>query len=262
MRQIITQLRAAEGMRKGMHAIDTAREPLRADTRYSLGRACDTADRAQNPDLIARPHTAVAAAVAHERAEIPARRGAFPGTARRERVLIESCQRGCEVVRVNVRAAADVVRGATDRPPQLAHRLAGSDIPERHLMSARHRFGDLDHGSADFRARARHEVGQRNGDIVLGGDSVQDTGLESCDGHGEKKGTPTRKRFDRGLSRALPVDEATVPVERQRDFGGSRPESTGCMNWWYRITPAAATSATTIGANRNESANRRARDWT
>src|SRR4029077_7651485 len=73
VRQIITQLRAAEGMGKGMNAVDTARESFRADARYSLGRACDTTHCAQNPDFIARRYTAVAAAISHERPEIGVR---------------------------------------------------------------------------------------------------------------------------------------------------------------------------------------------
>ena len=83
VRQIVSELRAAEGMRERVHAIHAAVERSVPMLRDALRGARDAADRAQNPDFVARADAAIAPAIAHEGVRRAARRAAEARRARR-----------------------------------------------------------------------------------------------------------------------------------------------------------------------------------
>src|SRR6185437_11591220 len=63
MREIVAELRAAEGVCQSVHPIDFAAQPLCGDIGNPARRTCDTADGADDPELVACPHASVAAPV-------------------------------------------------------------------------------------------------------------------------------------------------------------------------------------------------------
>src|SRR5688572_9649149 len=98
--KIAAELRAAELMRERVHAIDATSGLSGRKTCDSLCRAADAADRAKNPDLIARADASIGAAISHERCGVPARRSRSL-RAWYEPILVHAGEQRAQVVGMN-----------------------------------------------------------------------------------------------------------------------------------------------------------------
>src|SRR5690606_28518716 len=154
-----------ELMRERVDTIDTIRKARAGRARDSLGGASDAADRAQNPDLIARAGSTVCAPITHELAF----RGG-DGCLRRiggELIAIETRQQGLHVVRVYMATASNRRRRSSDGKAILQHWRTCGNIAHRELMASADCIAQRNRGIADLNSLARAEVAQRYSDIVL-----------------------------------------------------------------------------------------------
>src|SRR6185369_17670567 len=126
--EIAAELRATELMWERIHAVNAIFAAVRRLPRDALRSAADAADRAKNPDLVARADATVGAPVAHERQGLCGRGGRALDS-RYESIFIDPRKQRREIVGVDVRTACNRRRGAPDDLAVLTYRLARSHRP-------------------------------------------------------------------------------------------------------------------------------------
>ncbi len=173
--EIAAELRAAELMRKCMHAVDAICEPRIREASDPLGRPADTADRTQNPDFVARADAAVRTPVSQERTVLSCDLRRI-GSERFEAVAVEPRKQRLHVVRVDVGTDTNLRRRAPDRPAVSAHRLAGATRSHRELVAARDRIEQGDRGGTDLHVLAPLQILERDRDVIVRRDSQGERG--------------------------------------------------------------------------------------
>src|SRR3954464_14698680 len=154
-----------------VNAIDTTCESLVGHASDPLSGACNAADCAQNPDLVARADLSVRAPIAHEcgfgRCGL-----CLDHSIRFVTILIESGKPRDDVVRVNVRADSDIALRASDRPTVLAHGLRGCDGSHRELVPTWNRLEQCDLRIAKVDRFAGGEIAKCDGHIITRSDAI------------------------------------------------------------------------------------------
>ena len=133
--QILAELRAAVRMAERIDAVDGAGVAEMGDPRDPLGGAGDAADRRQDPDLVARSHPPVGAAIAVEPGRLVARKRRD----RRglERITLDALQLRLEIVAVDMLARSDRRGQPPDRPAIFAQPRPRCEVADRELVSGR-----------------------------------------------------------------------------------------------------------------------------
>jgi hypothetical protein len=165
--QIATQLRAAELMREGMYAIHAAGKARVRETRDSLSSATDTANRAQDPNFVARTDATIRSTIAKEGLGWSIGRSWLHG-AGIEPIGIESREQRLNIVRVDVGACCNRSRSASNRKAVLQDRLTGRDLMDRELVTAADWLQQCDRDIANRDLFAGLQIAHGDGDVVLG----------------------------------------------------------------------------------------------
>ena len=151
---------ACQVRQRGAERRHSRGNPLRHDRRADDGR--------DDEHVIPGPHAAVGSAISEESGPGRHRSRAASGSAGRRvgRIEIPAATAARQVVRVHVRAGANVPGGETDRAAVLDDGLPSGNRLERDFMAGRNRLERFDGPPASLDAAARLERFERGGDIV------------------------------------------------------------------------------------------------
>lgn len=132
---VVAELRTPERMRKGKNAVHLTREPGVGALGNPPRCIGDAPDGAQNPDLVARPHAAVGAAIARETA-----RRSGDGTAAIGRAELRSryAQQRHQIMAMHMVTGADVEACRANRPAELDDLRPRQHGVDCDLMPLRH----------------------------------------------------------------------------------------------------------------------------
>ncbi len=167
MAEVVAELRAAEGVLEGMHAVDASGMACAGNSRNARGEVADAADGRNDPYLVACPDASVGAQIALEsldgdrRVLLATRR---VGTLKAKGVAaVESSHK---IVAVDMLARGDGGACDSDRKAEFDDGGPLRNRRDRKFMAAPNRRSEPHRDSINDDVFVRAEVANRGGDII------------------------------------------------------------------------------------------------